>query len=58
MSSGKVVFDGAPNQLTPDAVKNLYGIEADATTQQAPVFNLAPAQMLPPLQTLPTAQIH
>jgi hypothetical protein len=55
MSSGKVVFDGAPHQLTPDAVKNLYGIEADAATQQVPSLNLAPAQITP---TLPTAQIH
>jgi len=55
MSSGKVVFDGAPHQLTPDSVKNLYGIEADATTQQVPGLNLAPAQMTP---TLRAAQIH
>lgn len=55
MSSGKVVFDGAPHQLTPDSVKNLYGIEADAATQQVPSLNLAPAQITP---TLPTAQIH
>ncbi len=55
MSSGKVVFDGAPHQLTPDPVKNLYGIEADAVTHQAPGLNLAPAQMTP---TLPAALIH
>jgi phosphonate transport system ATP-binding protein len=55
MSSGKVVFDGAPHQLTPDSVKNLYGIEADAATQQVPGLNLAPAQMTP---TLRAAQIH
>ena len=55
MSSGKVVFDGAPHQLTPDSVKNLYGIEADAVTHQAPGLYLAPAQMTP---TLPAALIH
>jgi phosphonate transport system ATP-binding protein len=55
MASGKVVFDGAPYQLTDDAVKHLYGIEANEALQQAPSLNL---QSAPTLQATPSAQVH
>jgi phosphonate transport system ATP-binding protein len=55
MAAGKVVFDGTPEQLTNDAVKTLYGIEANETLQEAPGLNLHPA---PILSTLPSAQVH
>jgi phosphonate transport system ATP-binding protein len=55
MASGKVVFDGAPDQLTDDAVKHLYGIEANEALQQAPSLNL---QSAPTLQATPSAQVH
>ena len=55
MASGKVVFDGAPDQLTDDAVKHLYGIEANEALQQAPSLNL---QFAPTLQAMPSAQVH
>jgi phosphonate transport system ATP-binding protein len=55
MAAGKVVFDGTPDQLTPDAVKTLYGIEANEVLQEAPGLNLHPA---PILSTLPSAQVH
>lgn len=55
MAAGKVVFDGAPDQLTPDAVKALYGIEAHEALQEAPGLHLQPA---PILSILPSAQVH
>ena len=55
MAAGKVVFDGTPDQLTQDAVKTLYGIEAHEALQEAPGLNLHPA---PILSTLPSAQVH
>jgi phosphonate transport system ATP-binding protein len=55
MAAGKVVFDGTPDQLTPDAVKTLYGIEAHEALHEAPGLNLHPA---PHLSTLPSAQVH
>lgn len=55
MAAGKVVFDGAPDQLTHDAVKALYGIEANEVLQEAPGLNLHTA---PHLSTLPSAQVH
>ena len=55
MASGKVVFDGAPNQLTDDAVKHLYGIEANEALHQAPSLNLQTASALP---AMPSVQIH
>jgi len=55
MSSGKVVFDGAPDQLTEDAVRNLYGIEASEALQEAPKLNLQTAQILP---LSVAAQVH
>ena len=47
MSYGKVVFDGAPDQLTEEAVRVLYGIEASEALQEAPNLNLQPPQTLP-----------
>jgi len=47
MSCGKVVFDGAPDQLTEEAVRVLYGIEASEALQEAPNLNLQPPQTLP-----------
>jgi len=47
MSAGKVVFDGAPDQLTEGAVRNLYGIEASEALQEAPKLNRQPSQTLP-----------
>jgi phosphonate transport system ATP-binding protein len=55
MAAGKVVFDGTPEQLTNDAVKTLYGIEANETLQEAPGLNLHPSPHSP---TLPSAQVH
>ena len=55
MASGKVVFDGAPDQLTDDAVKHLYGIEANEALQQAPSLNL---QTPPTLPAMPSVQLH
>jgi phosphonate transport system ATP-binding protein len=55
MAAGKVVFDGPPDQLTSDAVKALYGIEAHEALQEAPGLNLQPALNL---STLPSAQVH
>jgi len=55
MAAGKVVFDGTPDQLTHDAVRTLYGIEANEALQEAPGLNLHPA---PILSTLPSAQVH
>ena len=55
MSSGKVVFDGAPDQLTEDAVRNLYGIDASEALQEAHNLTVNSAQFLP----LPAAaQVH
>jgi len=55
MAEGKVVFDGAPHQLTHDAVKTLYGIDAQEALQETPGLNLHPA---PHLSTLPSAHVH
>jgi phosphonate transport system ATP-binding protein len=55
MAAGKVVFDGTQDQLTQDAVKTLYGIEAHEALQEAPGLNLHPA---PILSTLPSTQVH
>jgi len=55
MSAGKVVFDGVPDQLTEDAVGNLYGIEASEALQKSPKLNLQSAQILP---MSVAAQVH
>ncbi|MCX5495985.1 phosphonate ABC transporter ATP-binding protein [Kaistia dalseonensis] len=37
MSAGRVVFDGAPELLTDDVARGLYGLEADDVIETAPV---------------------
>ena len=55
MSSGKVVFDSAPDELNDDAVRSLYGIEASEALQEAAELNLQSPQILP---SYSVAQIH
>jgi phosphonate transport system ATP-binding protein len=44
MAQGRVVFDGAPEQLTDDAARELYGIESgDVLDGHTPVPTPAPA---------------
>ncbi len=36
MAAGCVVFDGAPEQLTDAAAREIYGLEADDVLESAP----------------------
>jgi phosphonate transport system ATP-binding protein len=47
MSDGRVVFDGAPEALSQDLVKSLYGIEADEMLLSSPESGRNPTNVLP-----------
>jgi phosphonate transport system ATP-binding protein len=47
MSAGRVVFDGAPEALSQDLVKSLYGIEADEVLHSDPESGHNPTNVLP-----------
>lgn len=47
MSAGRVVFDGAPDALSQDLVKSLYGIEADEVLHSSPESGRNPTNVLP-----------
>ncbi len=55
MSAGRVVFDGAPEALSQDLVKSLYGIEADEMLLSNPASDLKQANVLPFARVVHTA---
>ena len=55
MSAGRVVFDGAPAELTDPAVQNLYGLEAAQVMQMPAQTEPHSATVLPFVRTAHTA---
>jgi phosphonate transport system ATP-binding protein len=47
MAQGRIVFDGAPEALTEDAARELYGLEAHEAMTVLPPSAVAPGQLQP-----------